>query len=239
MLLKSLYFQIKPILAKFYFIIFKPFIYRAFLNYKFSDEKLKFVHILEAINYVRIANLPHVYFEFGCHSARTFNSAIQAFQYFRMDQARFYAFDSFLGLPEVDDKNDGTFQTHEYKTTRQSFIKEVKKKSHINLSDESIIEGFYSESLTAELQKKMPKAGVIHIDVDLYSSSISVLDFIKPLLTIGTVILFDDWYCFPAGSDKGEGRAFKEFCQNYPNFSFEEWKNYSTFGKSIFVTGLP
>ena len=85
----------------------------------------------------------------------------------------------------------------------------------------------------------MPKAGIVHIDVDVYSSTLEVLEFIKPLMVLGTVLLFDDWYCFNPRESKGEKRAFEEFFLKYPNFKTEVWKNYLTFGRSFFVTSLP
>ena len=30
-----------------------------------TDEKFKYIHILEAVNYVKVAELPNVFFEFG------------------------------------------------------------------------------------------------------------------------------------------------------------------------------
>ena len=89
------------------------------------------------------------------------------------------------------------------------------------------------------MQSRMPKVGMVHIDVDLYSSTMEVLEFIKPLLVVGTVLIFDDWYCFPPGANKGEMKAVKEFSSANPSFQLEEWKAYSTFGKSFFVTSLP
>ena len=83
----------------------------------------------------------------------------------------------------------------------------------------------------------MPKVGLVHIDVDLYSSTVEVLEFVKPLLVKGSVLVFDDWYCFPPGSTKGVC-AMDEFKKKY-RFEIEEWKSYSTFGKSFFVKNLP
>ena len=85
----------------------------------------------------------------------------------------------------------------------------------------------------------MPAAGFVHIDVDLYSSTTLVLDFIMPLCRPGTVILFDDWYTFPGGQSKGERRALEEFLLANEGYSVEPWKNYSTFGKSFFVVTTP
>lgn len=236
---RNLPMPIKTAVAKFHLKYFQPYLYKASLDYQYSDEKLKYVHLLEAINYVRVADLPHVYFEFGCHSARTFSASVRAAQHLGLNDAQFYAFDSFQGLPQVNIEEDGTFKTGEYNTSREEFIRVLKKQSGFNLPDENIIEGFYHESLTQALQNKMPKVGVVHIDVDLYASTVDVLKFISPLLVVGTVLLFDDWYCFPPGGNKGEVRAFNEFCKDNPAFSAQEWKNYSTFGKSFFVTSLP
>jgi O-methyltransferase len=224
------------IISSIYYKLLKPHQFAAFKNYKFSDEKLKFMHLMEAVNYCRIALLPHVYFEFGCHSARTFSSVINSANYLKMDKMEFYAFDSFEGLPSVDSEQDGIFKTGEFATAINDFKSKVLDKTGYKLSDKFLIKGFYSNSLTSEVQKRMPKVGVVHIDVDLYSSTIEVLNFLKPLLVVGTVILFDDYYCFPPDSKHGEMKALMEFSKNNPNFQFKEWKAYSTFGQSFFVS---
>jgi hypothetical protein len=84
----------------------------------------------------------------------------------------------------------------------------------------------------------MPKVGVVHIDVDLYSSTKEVLIFSKPLLKIGTLIIFDDYYSYPPKGEKGEMRALLEFCKGNIGFEVKEWKAYSTFGQSFFVTSV-
>ena len=38
---------------------------------------------------------------------------------------------------------------------------------------------------------------------------------------------------YTLGSNKGERRALEEFQANNPSFEFEDWKSYSTFGKSF------
>jgi O-methyltransferase len=221
----------------------RPKLFPAFEDYTFTDERLKFVHILEALNYVRVAGahgvIPPVYLEFGCHSGRTFSSAVRAAKFLNMTDAQFFAFDSFEGLPATDPAEDGVFRTGTFATSREDFVRIVSEKTGVALQEEHVIRGFYNDSLTPELQKRMPAAGVVHIDVDLYSSTVEVLRFIKPLMVVGTVLIFDDWYAFPPGADKGEARALREFREANPGFAIEEWKAYSTFGKSFFVTSLP
>jgi hypothetical protein len=83
----------------------------------------------------------------------------------------------------------------------------------------------------------MPKIGLLHIDVDLYSSTKDLLKFVKPLLVNGSLIFFDDWYCFISNikSSSGEQKAVKEFLEINKNIKLIPWKTYSTFGQSFFV----
>jgi len=220
-----------------------PHMLAALRDYNYTDEKLKFVHILECMNYVRIAGsggvVPPVYFEFGCHSGRTFSAAVRAAKFLKLENPEFFAFDSFEGLPPTDVKEDGAFVTGSFAMSRADFVRVVERDSGLELDDRHVTQGFYSDTLTPQLQSRMPKVGVVHIDVDLYSSTVDVLKFIEPLLVVGTVLIFDDWYAFPPGTNRGEMRALKEFCEQHPSFRIEEWKAYSTFGKSFFVTALP
>lgn len=224
-------------------LIFNRGLSTALKNYRYLDEDSKYLHILEAINYVRVAGnngqvIPTVYFEFGCHSGRTFSSAVNAFNCLGMVDAEVYAFDSFEGLPQTSSIIDGIFEKGSFSTDVQNFKNIVSKNTGKNIDNSNIIKGFYSETLNQSLQSKLPKAGIIHIDVDLYSSTKEVLFFVYPLLVTGTVILFDDWYCFPPGQGKGEMGAFNEFCLANPSFSVTPWKAYSSFGQSFFVTSI-
>ena len=222
----------------------KLLVYYNFLNkklklplywYSETDEKFKYIHMLEAVNYIKVAELPNVFFEFGCHSGRTYSAALLASKFLNFELKN-YAFDSFEGLPETTKEEDGYFRTGTFNTKKDDFVKIVKDRTGISLNDNQLIEGYYEKSLTKQLSERLPKSvGFIHIDVDLYSSTVTVLDFIKKFLVAGTVILFDDWYCFPPGKEMGERRAFNEFLKKYPEIEVEEWKNYSTFGKSFLV----
>ena len=49
---------------------------------------------------------------------------------------------------------------------------------------------------------------------------ITIFEYINPFLQEGTVILFDDWYCHNASSEKGEQKAFGEFLKKNKHISF-------------------
>ena len=212
--------------------------FSAWKAYTLSDEVNKFQHITEAINYLRIAGansrLPQTYFEFGCHSGRTFSAAVNAVNYFGMQEFKLHAFDSFEGLPETS-SDDGFFEKGTFSTSQYDFVNIVKRRTGKTIGPEFIHKGYYSDSLTAELKRKLPKIGVIHVDVDLYSSTIELFDFVKPLLCDGSLVLFDDWYCFPLGTEGGEGLAMKHFLERNTDLELVPWKAYSTFGQSFFI----
>ena len=210
----------------------------AFKTFVLSDQVNKYQHILEAVNYARVAGsggrLPQTYFEFGCHSARTFSAALNAARFLKVDEFEAHAFDSFEGLPPTTAR-DGIFREGTFFTSEIDFLRIVKCRTGITLSQRFVHSGFYSKSLTTELQSELPKVGVLHVDVDLYSSTVEIFEFIEPLLCDGTVILFDDWYCFPKASEGGEALAVREFLERNPEIEFSPWKAYSTFGQSFFV----
>lgn len=236
--------DLKRFLKNLYYKFVDRFRYSSHKKYLFTDENLKFTHILESINYLRVAgnngkDLPQTYFEFGCHSGRTFSAAVNAAKYFKMNNCEFFAFDSFQGLPKTEESQDGVFKTGEFFTSKNEFIKIIKKNTNMDIDERHLIEGYYETSLTNDLQSKMPKIGVLHVDVDLYSSTRDLLKFVKPLLVNGSVILFDDWYCFKPGTkiknSYGEQKAVGEYLDSNKNIKFLPWKAYSTFGQSFFV----
>lgn len=246
-MIKKLYWYLpkfsRNFLTYLWYRFFQSKLFNAYKQHKFSDEYLKFVHLFESINYLKVAGnygevLPLSYYEFGCHSGRTFSAVVNSAKFLGLDKMQYFAFDSFEGLPNTNYLEDGFFKRGTFSTSKEDFLNIIKKQTNLLLEDKNIIKGFYSDSLTADLQKKLPKIGVVHIDVDLYSSTKEVLNFIKPLLIPGSIILFDDWYCFPPGKNLGEQKAFNEFLDINNNFRVQEWKSYSTFGKSFFIISV-
>jgi len=235
---KNLSFKTKKKVRNLYYLLIDRGNYSTYKNYTFSDEDLKLTHILESINYSKVVSLEPIFFEFGCYSARTFNAAIKAYNFLKISNFEIYAFDSFKGLPPNNESEAGIFDEGSFSMSKKDFIKEVKKNTQYSLKDEYIIDGFYEDSLKKNLYNKLKKPSVIHIDVDLYSSANTVLNFLSPLIQVGAVILIDDWYCFKPGEDKGLQRAFREFLIDHPNIQCENWKNYSTFGKSFIINKI-
>lgn len=195
-----------------------------------KHEYMAFAHDNMRRLFLSIARFAHInrpidgyYFEFGSHEARTMRLAWRHFQHlFKWD---FVAFDSFEGLPEIDaiDRQQ-IWQKGRLHTAEEDFVRIVTR-AGMPRSRLRTVKGFYDQSLTADLQREfLPrKAAVVYVDCDLYKSTVPVLQFIKPFLQIGTVIVFDDWNCFYGDPQRGERRAWREFREANPQLQFIEF----------------
>lgn len=163
------------------------------------------------------------YMEFGSHGANTMRMAWDCFHHFlNLD---YIAFDSFKGLPEISSiDRQQIWEKGKLCTEEKKFIS-LCKRHGMDITQLRTVPGFYDQSLTHELRETLSKkkAAVIYIDCDLYTSTIPVLEFARHFLQQGTVIVFDDWNCFWADPEKGERRAWAEFCAKYPELKFEEF----------------
>ena len=189
----------------------------------FAQDNLQYL-------FLSIARFAHInrpivgyYFEFGSHEGRTMRLAWQHFQH--LFDWSYVAFDSFAGLPEIEDiDKQAIWEKGRLKTTEKDFVRIVTR-AGMPRHKLTTVKGFYDQSLTQDLQRRLSshKAAVVYVDCDLYRSTVPVLRFIKPFLQTGTVIVFDDWNCFCGDPDRGERRAWREFCAANPELRFVEF----------------
>ena len=78
-----------------------------------------------------------------------------------------------------------------------------------------LISGWFEETLPvfiADETKFEPFCALLHIDCDLYSSTKTVLDLLRPTIKKGTIIMFDEYWYLHNVMDH-EYRAFAEFIE--------------------------
>lgn len=134
-------------------------------------------------------------------------------------------FDSWQGLPPEE---KGVWFPERHNVGAFSFSKNVvlAKLKELGLENDDrfkFVDGFYSESLTPEIRSTINNVIFINIDVDLYTSTISVLDFVKPLLQKNTILYFDDWKDPKDKHDGewGEHLAWKVWSEKNPEIIYE------------------
>jgi len=187
------------------------------------------------------------YLEFGVWTGRSFAEAYheipKAFDYSKSWHptkctTRFFAFDSFKGLPGIKGVDEGgPFQKGDYCCEQEKFLSYLKSQS-VDLCDVICVPGWYDKSLTEEVktQHNLRQARIIHIDCDLYESTRDVLAFCTSLIQEGTVLIFDDWFQYKGNPQLGEHRAFNEWLGKNPEFQAIEFMREPPFRNSFILT---
>lgn len=111
---------------------------------------------------------------------------------------RLYLFDSWEGLPEGWEN----VETGRYRSPIPNF-----KDGRAHL-----IKGLFSETVMSWAATQNAPLAFVHMDADLYSSTIDVLMALDSMIIPGTVILFDEFYNYKGWLDH-EYKAFNEYLE--------------------------
>jgi O-methyltransferase len=137
------------------------------------------------------------YLEFGVASGVSFKWWVENNT---NPNSKFYGFDTFTGLPE----DFGVFKKNDYSQDGK----------FPNLNDDRVEfwSGLFQKSLPEFLNHfAWNRKIVIHMDADLYSSTLYVLTSLARFLKQGDIIIFDEF-----GVPTHEFRAFTDFFSAYP-----------------------
>ena len=113
-----------------------------------------------------------------------------------------YLFDTFTGLPKLSDDDTHFGKKHWYENQFSNTSVDSIKKLLDGYENVQIIKGEFPESGKEITDKKFC---FVHLDVDLYKSTIDSLRFFFPKMILGGIILMHDYH-----SD-GIQKAFREF----------------------------
>jgi len=161
-------------------------------------------HFLEAKRYphdeallreaVAQARPEGLFLEFGVASGRTLRFIAQG------HAGKVYGFDSFGGLPE--DWRPG-FPAGAFAQTPPEV-----------LPNAELVIGLFDSTLPGFLDRHPGKVSFLHVDCDLYSSTVTILKLLAHRFAPGTVIVFDEFLNYP-GWRLHEYKAWIEFTQRY------------------------
>ena len=179
------------------------------------------------------------YLEFGVFTGSSFNFAMKTNRriekIFGAADCEFIGFDSFSGFGEVKSEDESpAFKDDTFAVDEKKVIKNIEKCA--KGQKQRIIKGFFKDTIKNKTTKdlKIDKARVVMIDCDLKESTRLALEFIKPSIQEGTIILFDDFVFFKGDKKKGEYGAFEDFQKKYPQILFRRIFDYG-YGSRAFI----
>ncbi len=152
-----------------------------------------------------ISNNEIDYLEFGVSKGHSFKWWVKNNKH---KNSRFYGFDTFSGLPE----DWGPFKKGDMSNENEP--------PKINDSRCKFYQGIFQKTLYEFLKSyKSDKRKVVHLDADLYSSTLFVLTTFSPYFNKGDIILFDEF-----NVPLHEYKALKEWSESF-------YVNYSVLGE--------
>jgi O-methyltransferase len=181
------------------------------------------------------------YLEFGVYRGESFAAAYHALDASRRDHAgsgfdspeyrrwlsnppRFFAFDSFEGLPAGSGERQVDYHPGAYGCSEREFRDSIARRG-VDSARVIAVPGFYDRTLNRDTKERygLRQAALVMIDCDLYESTVPALDFLTDLVGQGTVLIFHDWFRFKGRPDCGEQRACREWLARNTQFELIEY----------------
>jgi hypothetical protein len=138
--------------------------------------------------------VPGAYMEFGVFSGGTLRYMARL-----LPDKSFHGFDSFEGLPEAW----GGFGLGRAAFSVEGKLPKVPK-------NVALFKGWFSDTIPPWKEKFPLPVAFAHIDCDLYSSTVDILEGLADRMQPGTIIVFDEYFNYP-NWERHEYKAWQEF----------------------------
>jgi predicted O-methyltransferase YrrM len=129
--------------------------------------------------------------EFGVYSGTTLGIISK-----HRDGRQVYGFDSFEGLPE------------DWRAAFPAGRFAVDAPPEVPGAE--LVVGWFADTLPGFLDSHDGSVDFLHVDADLYSAAVTVLDHVGPRLRPGSIIVFDEFFNYP-GWQRHEFKAWEEY----------------------------
>ena len=155
-------------------------------------------------------------------------------------QRRLWAFDTFLGERPAatnDDRLEARDGAH--RNTGPSGVAafyEILEKKGVPKEAFTAVEGYFDDTLPPLGADQAPNdIALAYVDCNLYSSTVTVLDFLVPRLKHGMIVAFDDYWVYKPDYVSGERLALHQFLEAHPEWNFVPYRDIYHAGQSYVV----
>jgi O-methyltransferase len=178
------------------------------------------------------------YHEFGCHRCRTFRMAMQEAQRHFLVDTRFYAYDSFRGLPPSDSSHgvNEKWSVGQLSTSKASFLQLITSSGY-SLDQVTCFEGYYDTLLPSLDHAKFygRNASLVTVDCDLYESSLPVFQYLEYIIQEGTILYIDDYFTgYKGNPEKGVSKALSDWLSS-TSWKICDYRDVGWAGKSFIL----
>lgn len=178
------------------------------------------------------------YAEFGSYGGQTLRLAHKAMEQSPTNMARhIWAFDSFDVLPDPEHPRDERW-SHEGPPMGQHGVEqfhEAVARFDVPREAYTTVEGYYDQSLPAIGDGEPRDIALAYVDCNMYSSTVSVMEFLAPRLKHGMIVAFDDYYNYSPDHLSGERAALHEFLVDHPEWHFQFYRPITYTGVAFIV----
>lgn len=170
------------------------------------------------------ADAPGVYLEFGVYIGTSLACMYKAASNTGASKLRMIGFDSFEGMPEGVEQEDGSRWHKGELYSDVALTQRNLTRLGVPLERIELVPGWFADSLTeaTRLRLGIQTVDIVMVDCVIESATREALDFILPLIRDRTIIFFDDWAIFDLEQrGLGEKAAFEAWLVAHPEVNAE------------------
>lgn len=197
-----------------------------------------------ACEYIALHEINGNFVEFGTYFGYTAKIMADFISKFNI-KCHLYLFDSFAGFPEIEPEDLVSYEVAVRKVWAKGALGNNASLqwwaledalSHLLAPEQvHVIKGFFADTLPQRLPNE--PIALLHLDCDLYSSTLEVLDSVlsRGLLQDGTIMMCDDYGCNRAHPNMGQRRAVREAFVAQSRYGYSPFFTYGWGSEAFFI----
>lgn len=202
-----------------------------------ADERRQFMK--HAFLALKVSGISGDYVEFGSWGGQSLKAAYELTQLI-CPERQLWAFDSFLGeRPASVYEIDSRPGLEQYVNTGPSGVdafRDACEKEGVPRDAFTAVDGYFDQTLPHIGTDGPPRdIALAYVDCNLYTSAVTVLEFLEPRLKHGMIVAFDDYWVYSATHVSGERLALHEFLREHPEWTFVPYQEIHHVGVSYVV----